>query len=79
MNSCYLRNFLVPGPDTEIANERDNHMKATIDRARQSNGTVDVETEMRAWTLKEAAKTFYGGETVRNPFNPEVARTMFWM
>jgi|TARA_R110002003_G_scaffold138_10_gene12730 hypothetical protein len=39
----------------------------------------DVEKRMKSETFERAKVVFYGGTVVRNPWNPKIGNTMFWM
>jgi hypothetical protein len=109
-HSCYIRDFLAPGPDSSIAlahkdfkaklidhfrtarEQKYKHkqtksvirgqvkmVKHTDEKKQERLDETQVEILLKEWTFQKAKKTFYGGDTVRNPWSPKITKTMFWM
>jgi hypothetical protein len=54
-------------------------MKHADEKKQERLDEAQVEVLLKEWTFQKAKKTFYGRDTVRNPWNPNITKTMFWM
>jgi hypothetical protein len=64
---------------TETRNGKSREIKSKEELQQEDEDKEDVEKRMKSETFERAKLVFYGGTVVRNPWNPKIGNTMFWM